>query len=59
MTEQDCLAVDMSVDALTSAMTEQLNRPLADQKRLVHHAAQFSIPKITAQTVDCYWRALQ
>ena len=59
MTEQDCLAVDMSVDALTSAMTKQLNRPPAEQKPLVHHAAQFSIPKITAQTVDCYWRALQ
>jgi glycosyltransferase involved in cell wall biosynthesis len=59
MTEEDSLAADMSVDALIGAMTAQLNRPPADRKRLVQHAAQFSIPKITAQTVDCYWRALQ
>lgn len=59
MVEDDTLAVDMSTEALKDAIGEHLARPAANRRRLVKHAAQFSIPKITAQTVDCYWRALR
>lgn len=57
-TESDRIAEDMSREAFTGALREMLLRPMPHKDELMRHARNYSVPKVTEQTVACYREAL-